>query len=144
MKKYTFLYGLIILFTMAGCRFNKYSEGVINDTKEIFKKKKEYIYLLDFSGQVVDKKVCNECKINKYTITVYLKRINNKPSFSDKQYPPYYMFTSDSTLNLSVNEDLFEKVEESGMIEKQNKSFALRINQIDIKYLSEEESKWLP
>ena len=144
MKTFRLIISLIFFFILFNCGFNRFSEGVISDTKEIFKRNKEYIYLLDFYGEVIEKKICPDCEINKYIITVKIDSISKNPLISNKQYPPYYMFINDSILDLSVNNSLFEKVEESDIIDKRSRSYTLKVNQLDIQYLSEEEYTWLP
>jgi hypothetical protein len=129
---------------MVSCEFNKYSEGVRNDTKKIFKKNKEFIYSLDFQGKIIKKKVCADCEINKYTLTIKIDSISEQPLIRNKQYPPYYTFISDSILDLSVNASLFEKVQELDGIEKRSKSHTLKVNKIVIQFISKEDFKWLP
>lgn len=141
-------YILFILFSlnllMTSCQVKQFREGVRNDTKRIFSTHKDYIYSLSFEGIVTKKEVCDNCNINKYNVRITVNELSKKPDISNIQYPPYYMFESDSVLTISVTKDLFDLIKTNDKIIKKTKAFELTVNTKKELYLSKDENKWLP
>lgn len=129
---------------LSSCNNNKYSEGIKKDTQKIFEKNKGYIYGLTFEGQITEKSYCKECELNKYTLTLKLNQLSEKPIFSSEQYPPYYTFESDSVLNITVSKEFFDQVKERDKVYKKRESFNLKVGKLELLYLNKEKYKWLP
>lgn len=129
---------------LSSCNNNKYSEGIKKDTQKIFVKNKGYIYGLTFEGQITEKSYCKECELNKYTLTLKLNQLSAKPIFSSEQYPPYYIFESDSVLNITVSKEFFDQVKERDKVYKERESFNLKVGKLELLYLNKEKYKWLP
>ncbi len=132
------------IFMLSSCNNNKYSEGIKKDTQKIFVKNKGYIYGLTFEGQITEKSYCKECELNKYTLTLKLNQLSAKPIFSSEQYPPYYIFESDSVLNITVSKEFFDQVKERDKVYKERESFNLKVGKLELLYLNKEKYKWLP
>lgn len=142
----TFIFILCTIFTIIACNgtLKKYSRAIINDTKKIFTKHKEYIYETEFLGDIIDKNECRSCNINKYTLTIRLKKIINCPIFSMKQYPPYYTFITDSILSISVSKVIFDASDITKSISKKSKSLSIVLERNELQYLSDKKHEWLP
>lgn len=138
------IYMLMSIFMLSSCNNNKYSEGIKKDTQKIFVKNKGYIYGLTFEGQITEKSYCKECELNKYTLTLKLNQLSAKPIFSSEQYPPYYIFESDSVLNITVSKEFFDQVKERDKVYKERESFNLKVGKLELLYLNKEKYKWLP
>lgn len=128
----------------ASCQVNQYGKGVQEDTKRIFTTNKDYMYRLSLEGVVEKKELCNTCDINKFRIHLRLNQISEKPDISKIQYPPYYMFSGDSILIISVTKNLFDNVNEKDKIIKEMNDLDISVNELKIFYLSKEKNKWLP
>jgi hypothetical protein len=129
---------------LSSCNNNKYSEGIKKDTQKTFEKNKGYIYGLTFEGQITEKSYCKECELNKYTLTLKLNQLSEKPIISNEQYPPYYTFESDSVLNITVSKEFFDQVKERDKVYKKRESFNLKVGKLELLYLNKEKYKWLP
>jgi hypothetical protein len=129
---------------LSSCNYSKYSNGIKEETKKSFKEHKNYIYNLFFKGEIIKKEKCEKCQINKYSISLKLIRLNEKPSIGNTQYPPYYSFECDSILNITVSPNIFNQVEENEVVVKESHSSYLKIENNLILYLDSEEYQWLP
>lgn len=135
----------MITVMMIMCYYScDYSREVKKESAKIFSIHKNFMIELGFTGVVYEKKICENCKFNKYTLKIGLTQLNKKPEFKDTYYPPYYHFENDSVLNISVDANLFSAVELKDKIVKEAKSFTFIVNQVEIQYLNKKEMKWLP
>ena len=132
---------IIMIVSFYSCN---YSREVKEESAEIFDFHKNFMFELGFSGIISEKNICEDCKINKYTIKIELTQLKRKPEFSETHYPPYYFFENDSTLSISVNLNLFKEVKMLDTIIKNSKSFTFKVNQVEIQYLNNEKQEWFP
>ncbi|MEI6697268.1 MAG: hypothetical protein WCO13_14535 [Bacteroidota bacterium] len=138
------VYMMLCIFIFSSCNYNRYGNGIIEDTHKTFERNKGYIYRLTFEGQITKKAICNECELNKYTLTLKLNQLSEKPVISNVEFPPYYTFESDSILNITVSKELFVKVKERDKVYKEKESFNLKAENNELLYLNKEQYKWLP
>jgi hypothetical protein len=136
----------VLLSTLiaSSCDYKKYAEGIKKDTQKTFEKNKDYIYQLGFEGQIKKKTYCADCELNKYTLTLELSQLSEKPVINNVQYLPYYTFESDSILNITVSKELYEQVKERDKIYKKKESFNLTVQERELLYLNKEKYRWLP
>ncbi|TKG93830.1 hypothetical protein EYV94_16430 [Puteibacter caeruleilacunae] len=144
LAKITIVYSLLSIFMLTSCNYFDYLKAVKKETQERFIRDKGYIYRLTFEGKITRKTYCTACEINKYELTLELKKISEKPTFSLAQYPPYYTFLNDSVVNVSVSRELFERVSEQDHVIKDKDSFNLMVDSEELLFLSKEKLKWFP
>lgn len=141
--KYLLIIGSIIL-CLISCSIHQYGKGELNDSRKNFNKKKEFIFNLAFNGIVLSKNYCIKCDVNKYTVDIQLLTLSQKPTFSQEQMPPYYVFKSDSVLSMTISKELFDKIVEKNHITKESQSYNVKLNDLEISLINSESSKWLP
>jgi len=132
---------IIMIVSFYSCN---YSREVKEGSVEIFDFHKNFMFEIGFSGIISEKKICENCENNKYTIKIILIQLKRKPEFSETHYPPYYFFENDSTLNISVDVNLFKEVEILDTVIKNSKTFTFNVNQVEIQYLNNKKQEWLP
>lgn len=144
----TFMKVLLIAFFMnfllANCQVRQYGESVQEDTKRIFTSNKNYIVNLSIEGIIVRKSICEKCKINRYSLVLKINNLSVKPDFGKLQYQPYYFFSGDSLLTISVPKELYQNAFEQNIIRKDSNEFEIFVNNNKYQYLSKEEYMWLP
>lgn len=122
-----------------------YTKGELNDSKRIFDDKKMYILNLSFEGKI--QKKTNDIlsdKSHRYSIKLILNKFNPKPSIAQRQYPTYYQFINDSTLQVTISQPLFDQIEINHRIKKKSADYFVEVNGKKIQFLSNNKDKWLP
>ena len=133
---------LLISILFGSCNFGK---GVQKEAQQKIIVHKAFIKSLSFNGQLVEKKFCEKCEVNRFQIIIGLNEINPKNIiFSNQFFEPYYFFDLNNRLNISVVKDLYESAQKGLAIEKQANSDYLIIGSQKYKLISDEKYKWLP
>lgn len=131
-------------FLLANCQVKQFGEGVQEDTKRIFTSNKDYIVNLTIEGIIIKKSICRKCSINKYTLELKITELSEKPDFSKLQYHPYYYFSGDSLMTISVPKEVYDNSIEQDVVRKNSNEFELFVSNKRYLYLSKEKFKWLP
>jgi len=143
-KSMSLLIRIITIIMFVGLYSCDYSREIKKETAKIFDSHKKFMTELSFGGVVYEKNICENCKMNKYTLKIGLTQLDKKPEFGDTHYSPYYIFENDSILTISVDVILFNGVDIKDTVTKKSKSLTINVNQIKLQYLSSEKKYWLP
>ena len=136
---------LLLLGSLLFCACHlDYSKNVRRDAERLFKSHKEFFKSLSFGGVISGKKYCGNCQLNKYQIIIDLKY--KKPEIvelGNLSYQPYYFFTNEEQLNISVTRRIYESLENGFHLEKNMDSDSLICRNSQYILLSKEQSQWL-
>ena len=136
---------VLSVFVFYLCDLIKYVEADRQETIKKFKGNKCYMEHLAFEGQIIEKRYCAKCEINKYTLRIRLSSISEKRDFFLKiSFYYYYEINKDSTMSICVSKDLFTRVSEKQLISKESDSNYIKTSQFKLLYLSEKENLWIP
>ena len=120
------------------------TNNIQKDTQKNLSLHKEFFKTLSFTG-FSKKKYCEECNFNKYQIILKLEKINpNKIALGNKSFQPYYFFSSESELNISVNQSLYNAIRTGSFVEKKVDADYLVVDNQKYILFSEDKYKWLP
>lgn len=133
---------LLLTLLCSACDYVAYSNDVNAESIKKIQKKKNFIYNIGFEGITSKVNYCEKCEINKYSITIQIKKLSSKITFSDLDYPPCYYFR-DSSLVLAVNKKIFNLVKKGEQIQKLPKSKDIIFSEERIQLLSGKNSEWL-
>lgn len=137
---------MLLLMTMfISCRYSNYADGVKSDTKKSFLLHKFFFNKMAFSGTIVEKKYCAECDLNKYQITINLKYTEPKNiDIGNMSFQPFYFFSSNQQLTISVTKDTFDGFEQGWQVEKRSNSDTLASGLKKYNLISKGATQWLP
>jgi len=135
---------LCLLFLYCSCQLFDFGKGVKKDTKRIFSEKKQFIYNASFAGIIKEKRDCNKCDLNKYSLVIKLDSGSTKPSFTDANYSPYYNYENDTVLLISVSKQLFQLANTNDGIKKEPSSSNIIIHDKSCMLLSSQKDIWIP
>lgn len=144
-KKITYFIAVIFLlclsYLVTMCDFAK---GVRNSTRDNIELHKNFMKSFSVNGVILDKKICPDCKENKYQLIAELDDFNIKDiEFGNRVFPPYYTITSNK-LNLSVNQTIYDNVSIGDSIIKNKNSDELKIGVRNFLFLNKSKYVWLP
>ena len=134
---------VLSVFVFYLCDLIKYVEADRQETIKKFKGNKCYMEHLAFEGQIIEKRYCAKCEINKYTLRIRLSSISEKIGFMELSFPPYLEY-NDTILRIIVSKDLFTQVSEKQLISKASDSHYIKTAQLKLLYLSEKDKEWIP
>lgn len=138
----------IVFFTfsviLCSCHYGDYANSEKKDTKRVFTQKKKFMLQTSFEGVIKEKRSCATCNFNKYTLEIRLSEGSDTPSFSDKQYQPYYNYNNDSMLVISVASDIYIAANIGEAIKKPANANYIIIQNQNFKFLNDNETLWLP
>lgn len=125
------------------CDLYRFGKGVQSDFKNNFSKKKTFFQSYSFIGNIIAKKYCEKCSIdiNRYSLTIKFHTADNNLHFG---FPPYFDFTNNDILVLSVSEKIFSSVKENDLIIKKNNVNTVEVNDTIFFLLSDKDLQWLP
>lgn len=136
----------VIVFIIIGfftCECYQYAKAVQNDTRKIFKEKKDYILGLEFDGIIVEKTYHIDYKNNPYSVTILLHQIKPKP-LNKRGYYTYYHFTCDSLLTICIPENVYNQIKTGNIIHKKTNDYNIAVNEQKMLILNSTKNKWLP
>ena len=136
---------LLSHFIFFGCYKSEYAKGVKNDTERIFIQKKQFFMTFAFNGIINQKLYCDNCKFNKFQIVIkpYIldKALLN---ISNSSFEPYYNFSFQDSLIISVNKSLFDFLNVHDTINKYSNSAYGITKDSTFLLLNLKENSWIP
>lgn len=140
----TVLIILNLFIPNTSCNYIKYGKAIQIETGKIMSERKQLINNLQFTGTLYKKINCKKCKINRYVIMLKLDTLSIRPNIEISNYQPYYVFYSDTILQLSVLQNLYDKIQIGDIIIKNKNKNNILIENNLFEILSEDENKWFP
>lgn len=136
---------ILYALSITNCDNCNFAKGVRNDSKRIFKSKKDFFLNLKVKGVIDSKKQCNNCNVNRYQITIKLDNFKVEDvNFTNRFNNPYYIFNENEMLVISVSKTLFELLNEQDIVVKDSNSLFIKFRNYNILLLSKNELEWLP
>lgn len=142
MKSQIVLFSISIL--ICSCDHWGYAKAVKKDAERSYRLHKQFFKSLGIKGVVREKKYCEKCDYNKYQFIIDLKQ--KKPEtieISNLSYQPYYFFSNENQLTISVSKLMYESAKEGASIEKKIGSDSLIWEGRQYNLLSGKEKQWL-
>lgn len=135
----------VICIFESGCFPQEYANGVKNDSLKTLKLKKQFFTAFSFNGIVYNKLYCNHCKVNEFQIVIRPYEINNVLlNISNVSYNPYYDFSYQDSLVVSVSKELFNYTELRDTVKKYSNSRYLTCKDSNFLILNLKDSVWMP
>lgn len=134
---------LLLITTFISCNEINYSKAIKKDAERSFRENKLFIYSLEFNGVVINKKVCEYCKINKYVIDIRLLNVDQNVNFKYRQFLPYFSINNE-ILSLSVTSNLFQAIDKGENIKKTPLTRYIEGKNGEYEILNQKEDAWFP